>query len=184
MDANQKSDWIGKGKLWASAPPVVKKIASAVFSILQAMELALLPSAYFLIAEFRLPLENTSVSAVQPAQHFNNDAPNITNKDLLLRLPLLPVPDTKTVHKLAASRGQAWSDGAQSIIYSHLGGSVNCFPVWVRTYWEEVVRIKRVAWGPWRISQQWINKYKKISPKNPISYSVPSTCKRELFHFI
>ncbi|KAJ7318316.1 hypothetical protein DFH08DRAFT_819925 [Mycena albidolilacea] len=132
MDAKQegfdKSDWIGQGKLWASAPPMVRKAVNEAFSMPQHMEdLLHLPIAQML--EFGLPLQNTSPSAPLPAQYFSSTPPDITGEALRLRVQRLPIPDTKTVHKLLATSRQSWSDGTQSIIYSHLGGDVNHFPL-------------------------------------------------------
>ncbi|KAJ7855193.1 hypothetical protein B0H14DRAFT_3647600 [Mycena olivaceomarginata] len=49
----------------------------------------------------------------------------------------------------------------------HFGGTATHFPLWVLTYWGAVVNTKRNAWSPWRNSQQWINKYRKTTNKNP-----------------
>jgi hypothetical protein len=40
----------------------------------------------------------------------------------MLRMRRLAIPDTRTINKLLASSRQSWLDGAQSVIYSHLGG--------------------------------------------------------------
>ncbi|KAJ6538683.1 hypothetical protein DFH09DRAFT_1323637 [Mycena vulgaris] len=104
----KKTDWIGQGKAWASAPPVVRKIAPAFFSIPQELHGQLLPSAYLSIAkmlEFTLPLQSTPSTAPQPPQYFSSVAPDITDEALLLRVRRLPIPETK-----------------MSEIYSHLGG--------------------------------------------------------------
>ncbi|KAJ7864095.1 hypothetical protein B0H14DRAFT_3605367 [Mycena olivaceomarginata] len=147
MDAKKegfdKSNWIDQGKLWASAPPMVRNAANEAFSMPQHME-DLLPSSYLPIAqmlEFGLPLQ-----ILRSQHHF------LPSEALRLRVRRLPIPDTKTVHKLLATSRQSWSDGTQSIIYSHLGGDVNHFPLWVLTYWGAVVDIKRDASGPWRNS--------------------------------
>ncbi|KAJ7843624.1 hypothetical protein B0H14DRAFT_3456015 [Mycena olivaceomarginata] len=165
----EKTDWIGQGKLWASALPLVRKAATKAFSIPQHME-DLLPSPYLPIAQmldFGLPLQNTSPSAQLPAQYFSTTPPDITGEALRLRIRHLPIPDTKTVRKLLVTSRQCWSDGTQSIVYSHIGGDVNHFPLWVLTYWSAVVDIKRDPWGPWHNCQQWINKYRKPTQKNP-----------------
>ncbi|KAJ7728640.1 hypothetical protein B0H16DRAFT_1470401 [Mycena metata] len=124
----KRSDWIGQGRAWASVPPAVRKIAAEYFLIPQELEQNLLPSPYLSIAkmcQFPLPLQNTSPVPTQPAQFFGTSAPDhISDEDLMVRAWPLPIPDSKTVHKLAVCSRQAWLDGNQSIVYSHLGGDV------------------------------------------------------------
>ncbi|KAJ6558714.1 hypothetical protein B0H10DRAFT_2120560 [Mycena sp. CBHHK59/15] len=166
----KKSDWIGQGKAWATVPPRVKKIAADFFSIPQALESELLPSPYLPIAkllEHPFPLQNAAVTASQPAQYFSTTAPDVNDTALMLRIRHLAIPDSKTVNKLIACSRQCWLDGFQSVIYSHLGGVISHFPLWILTYWAAVGEIKHDVWGPWRTSQGWINRQKKISKINP-----------------
>ncbi|KAJ6464631.1 hypothetical protein C8R47DRAFT_1155993 [Mycena vitilis] len=169
MDANQpfeKSDWTGEGQAWATAPSMLKRIAAEVLCIPQELEYKLLPSPYLPIAkmlEFPLPLQSAVVTAPQPAQYFSKAAPDINDPALLRRVRHLPIPDTKTINKLAACARQAWLDGFQSVMYSHLDGTVTHFGLWIVTFWVAVKDIKRDAWGPFRKSQAWINK-QKLNP--------------------
>ncbi|KAJ7729874.1 hypothetical protein B0H14DRAFT_3518181 [Mycena olivaceomarginata] len=147
----KKSDWIAQGKAWASVPPSIKKIGGEFFSIPQVLEYELLPSPFLPIAkllEFPLPLEGT-VAASQPA---HGGVFQSGRKDCA---------------KLLANSRQYWLDGFQSVIYSHLGGAVTHFPLWILTYWKAVVDIKRDVWGPWRKCQAWVNSQKKVAKKNP-----------------
>ncbi|KAJ6566925.1 hypothetical protein B0H19DRAFT_1258101 [Mycena capillaripes] len=87
----------------------------------------LLPSPFLPIAkllDFRLPLQNVTVTAPQPAQYFSAVAPDIDDAALMLRVRHLAIPDAKTVNKLLTSSRQCWLDGVQSVVYSHLGGVV------------------------------------------------------------
>jgi hypothetical protein len=59
----KKSEWIGRQRLWAIAPPALKKIAAQWFMIPQVLEYILLPSPYLPVAqmlEFLLPLQNAT----------------------------------------------------------------------------------------------------------------------------
>ncbi|KAJ6615316.1 hypothetical protein B0H10DRAFT_2041596 [Mycena sp. CBHHK59/15] len=120
MDTNnifKKYDRIAQGKAGASTPPMVRKIAAEFFSIPQVLEHELLPSLYLPIAkmlEFTLPLQNATITAPQPAQYFSKAAPDITDEALMLRVRRLPLPDSKTVHKLLACSRQCWLDGRVS----------------------------------------------------------------------
>lgn len=166
----KKSEWIGQQRLWATAPPALKKIAAQWFMIPQELEYILLPSPYLPVAqmlEFLLPLQNaTPATTNQPAQFFSTNVPDVSDEALMLRVRRLAIPDTRTINKLLASSRQSWLDGTKSVIYSHLGGSVTHFPLWILTYWAAVADIKD-AWGRLRASQAWVNRQKKISAVNP-----------------
>ncbi|KAJ7886616.1 hypothetical protein B0H14DRAFT_3431182 [Mycena olivaceomarginata] len=124
MDVHQtftRDEWIGQGRAWATAPHGLKKIAAGFFLIPQVHEHELLPSPFLPIAkllEFRLPLQNATVTAPQPAQYFSTIAPDIDDAALMLRVGHLAIPDTKTVNKLFACSCQCWLDGVQSVIYN------------------------------------------------------------------
>ncbi|KAJ7035846.1 hypothetical protein C8F04DRAFT_1181877 [Mycena alexandri] len=155
------SEWICKDEKWASAPSMLRKIAAAVFAVPQELELDLLPSSSLSIAtmlDFTLPLEHPDSKAPKPTQYFSSVAPDISDKDLLLRVQCLPIPDMKTVHRLQACSRQAWMDGARSVVYSHLTGVKTHFPLWILTYWVVVIDIKRNA--------RTVD-YRKAGRKNP-----------------
>jgi hypothetical protein len=163
-------DCIAQGKMWASTSPRDRKIAADFFAIPQALEHELLPSPYLPIAqmlEFTLLIQNATTTASQPAQYFSMEAPDITDQALMLRARRLPIPDGKAINKLLACSRQCWLDGVQSVIYSHVGGVVTHFPLWILTYWARVSEIKCDARGHWRKSQEWINRQKKTNKVNP-----------------
>ncbi|KAJ7315104.1 hypothetical protein DFH08DRAFT_820706 [Mycena albidolilacea] len=115
----KKSDWIGKQKARASAPPALRKIAS-----LQTLEhySDLVPSPYLPITkmlEFTLLLQNATATPLRPPQFFILEAPDSDDQALVLRVQRLPIPDSKTINKLLASYRRAWLEGAQSVFYSH-----------------------------------------------------------------
>ncbi|KAJ7174865.1 hypothetical protein C8R46DRAFT_1215030 [Mycena filopes] len=170
MDTVNEVDWVAQGKSWASVPPRVKRKAAEYFTIPQELEFDLIPSEHLSIAkmlDFPLPLENTLSTATQPAQFFSEKLPDIADKDLMIHARRLPIPDSKTVHKLAACSRQSWLDGSQSVVYSHLGGDVTHYPLWILTYWVAVVELKRDVWVPWRRAQEWVKSNRKIVARNP-----------------
>ncbi|KAJ7022261.1 hypothetical protein C8F04DRAFT_1272809 [Mycena alexandri] len=173
MDANKTfklSDWLDNGKKWASAPPMLRKIAAVVFAVPQELEFTLLPSPSLSIAkmlDFMLPLEHLSSNTPKPTQYFSRMAPDISDSDLLLRVRCLPIPDKKTVHKLQACSRQAWMDGVQSVMYSHLSGVKSHFPPWIISYWAAVIDIKRNARLPLGKCRDWIRGFTKLGSKNP-----------------
>ncbi|KAJ6632260.1 hypothetical protein B0H10DRAFT_1770791, partial [Mycena sp. CBHHK59/15] len=155
----------------ASAPPLVHRIAKEVFSISQEIHYDLLPSPMISIAkmlEFTVPLEFVPNGAPQPAQYFSKAAPDILDQNIVNRLRRLPIPEAKVIRKLVERSRQAWLDGYQSVIYSHLSGSVvTHFPLWVLTYWNAILDFKREVRAPWVKCSDWVAQQKKLARKNP-----------------
>ncbi|KAJ6626312.1 hypothetical protein B0H10DRAFT_2211200 [Mycena sp. CBHHK59/15] len=110
----QKSDWIGQGKVWASAPPMVRKMAKAEFTIPQQLEYELLPSPFLSIAkmlEFSLPLQASLDGISQPAQYFSMTVPDMDKTAVtVLRLRHLPTPEAKVNDMLELLRHRVNSD--------------------------------------------------------------------------
>jgi hypothetical protein len=71
----------------------------------------------------------------------------------------------KIVDKLLANSRQCWLDGVQFVVYSHLGGAVTHFLLWVLMYWSAVHDIKHDAWVTWQNCQAWVNCQKKVGKK-------------------
>jgi hypothetical protein len=162
----KKSDWIGQGKEWATTPSLVRKAAKANLEIPQQIEYELLPAWSMPITEFLqypLPLQMATISASPVSSFFSNEAAGAVTKDILLRIRHLAIPDTKLVRKLGAGKQQAWLDGAQSVQYVHLapGAVVTRFPLWLITYWNDVLDIKLNVHQHWTKSQAWLTQQMK-----------------------
>ncbi|KAJ7804425.1 hypothetical protein B0H14DRAFT_3774565 [Mycena olivaceomarginata] len=96
-------------------------------------------------------------------------APDVADKNVLLRLRRLPVPEAKIVRKLIKSSRQAYLEGYRSLMYSHISSNVTThFPLslWVHTYWNALVDFKRDARGPWVRAQMWVRKQKTLAKRN------------------
>ncbi|KAJ7903022.1 hypothetical protein B0H13DRAFT_2335376 [Mycena leptocephala] len=86
----KKSEWTGRQRSWAIAPPALKEIAAQWFLIPQELEHNLLPSPYLPIEqmlEFPLPLQNAAPVTTDhwPAQFFSANVPDISDEALMLR---------------------------------------------------------------------------------------------------
>ncbi|KAJ7660529.1 hypothetical protein B0H17DRAFT_1212533 [Mycena rosella] len=137
----------------ASVPPQVQTTAKDTFEIPQAIYFDILPSKMTTISkvlEFTVPLQCILNDAPQPVQYFSKSAPDVV------------------IRKLVEQSRQAWLDGFQSVMYSHLsGGVVTHFPLWVLTFWLAVVDFKRDVRVPWTKCSDWLAQQKKGSKKNP-----------------
>ncbi|KAJ6628173.1 hypothetical protein B0H10DRAFT_2209841 [Mycena sp. CBHHK59/15] len=172
----QLSDWIGQGKYMASAPPQIHKIAKENFEIPQSIHYDIIPSPMMSIAkalEFPMPLKCTPNDSPQPFQYFSMAAPDIMDKNTTIqRLRRLPIPEAKVIRKLAQHSQQAWLDGYQSVMYSHLGGVVAHYPLWLISIWVAFLDFKRDVQGPWVKSSDWLAQQKKVSKRNPVLVEV------------
>ncbi|KAJ6455448.1 hypothetical protein C8R45DRAFT_1188150 [Mycena sanguinolenta] len=139
------------------------------FLIPQELEYDLLPSPHLSIAtmlEFPLPLQSTrAITGFQPAKFFNKNPPDINDRDLRIRLPRLPIPDAKTIHKLLAGSRQRFLDGFRSVLYSHVGGTASHYPLRILTYWESVSALKGDVWANFRKSRDWVTARRKLPPQ-------------------
>ncbi|KAJ7938753.1 hypothetical protein B0H13DRAFT_2301398 [Mycena leptocephala] len=146
------SDWIGKGKLMSAAPPSVHRIAKDIFEIPQAFIYEITPSPMFPVTEmlkFSVPLEAIPNGTSGPAQYFSKSA--------------------KVIRNLVGASRQAWLDGYESVMYSHLGtGVVTHFPLWVLTSWNTILDFKRDVRAHWVQSSHWLAQHKKYSHENPV----------------
>ncbi|KAF8197268.1 hypothetical protein K438DRAFT_1760057 [Mycena galopus ATCC 62051] len=96
-----KSEWIGRGKAMADAPPIIYQLAKLEFTMPQSSELTLMPSGR----------KNAGIHcAWQPAQYFSTNAPDAFDGNTVSRLRRLPIPELKVIEKLLAYGEQAWLD--------------------------------------------------------------------------
>ncbi|KAJ7150609.1 hypothetical protein C8R46DRAFT_1229543 [Mycena filopes] len=155
----------------ASAPPRVHRAAKEDFTIPQEFYFDLLPSPMLSIAkmvDFTVPFEAIPNDVAQPLQFFSQAAPDRADKDTILRLRRLPIPQAKIIRKLVAGSRQASLDGSRSLMYSHLSESVvTQFPLWVLTYWAWTIDFKRDIRGRWVMSSDWVAQTKKSFKRIP-----------------
>jgi hypothetical protein len=71
-----------------------------------------------------------------------------------------PIPPPTFLANLKKELGQAWFDGAKSIVDHRFNNSMDCFPLWVITVW----RMLSDAAGmqtTWRRGYQWLDNEEK-----------------------
>jgi hypothetical protein len=165
-DTFNKTAWIGQRKVWAATlPSSVRKAAKDELSIPQSIESQLLPAWSLSIAkliESQLPVQIPTVSSCTVSEFFSKTSPGPIKSEGLLQLRHLPIPDTKLVRKLGAEMRPAWLDGFQSVRYVHISGTVlSYFPLWLITFWNEVLDIKLNVRQYWMRGQAWMETQKK-----------------------
>ncbi|KAF7331324.1 hypothetical protein MKEN_00009900 [Mycena kentingensis (nom. inval.)] len=98
--------------------------------------------------EALLPLISTGPDK-EPREFFSEYEPDAITDALLARLRRLVVPTEKTVRGLVERSRQAWLDGRCSVAYTHADGTATRFPLWVITYWQMVIEVKKTVRARW-----------------------------------
>ena len=84
---------------------------------------------------------------------FSTDEPNIDYDILISR----SVPSAEFINKLDAASGQAWFDGAKSIVDHRYNDGKDCLPLWTISFWKEVVRCQGLR-SLWKESMSWLDR--------------------------
>ncbi|KAF9004425.1 hypothetical protein BDZ89DRAFT_1080558 [Hymenopellis radicata] len=94
-------------------------------------------------------------------QFFSAYEPDKLTELTMIQLRLSPLPDDKTVHRLANVAHQAWLDGKRSVLYAHLDENgdrtIRRFPLGVVTWWKELADVK-TARARWQKSSESVAK--------------------------
>jgi hypothetical protein len=71
-----------------------------------------------------------------------------------------PGPPLSFLANLEKDLGQAWFDGAKSIVDHRFNNSMDCFPLWVVAFWRMLSDIVRMQ-TTWRRGYQWLDNEEK-----------------------
>jgi hypothetical protein len=159
----------------------MKRSAKGIYLLPEPMRQQLLPGPNLSLkslTDFLLPSQhfNLARELSDPCKFFSKEPPTIVSENLTMRLQRLPTPDPDTVQKLIHFGHQAWLEGFRSVRYAHLqpeddSGTDICLPLWIITFWKEVLVIKAVA-GQWIQCRDWIKvqlKQKKSSERRQLA---------------
>ena len=148
---------------WGSIPPrgYHKRTAHLVFSIPGGLYGTLLPLPDLSLkglTDFPFPPQSTKHSTIGLASYFSKGVPMDMSPTVLLKLQHLLMPEPIIIRQLVEFSRQAWLDGFQSVCYVHLADgaeTTTSFPMWVITYWNTVLDIKKIS-TKWIKSHDWI----------------------------
>ena len=104
------------------------------------LHLKLLPAPNLPVAQFlqhELPPQSAEIIMTKVQSWFTPDTPITDTKALLNR----PIPPIIFLLDLEKGFGQAWFDGARSIVDPRFNNSTECFPLWVLTFWKKLSEI-------------------------------------------
>ncbi|KAH7912046.1 hypothetical protein BJ138DRAFT_1112718 [Hygrophoropsis aurantiaca] len=150
-------EWIGCGKKYpeCDTPPHILTARAAVLAIPDTYAGTYLPHPHLSVLDFlRVPFPaqpSVLVSEQADASCFSALRAN----EELTCLRTRKIPPSEWIQKLEKAFGQAWFDGAQSIVDRQFGQQSR-LPLWVITYWKETSIIIQKR-GKWKDGTSWLN---------------------------
>ncbi|PPQ86803.1 hypothetical protein CVT24_005671, partial [Panaeolus cyanescens] len=106
----------------------------------------------------QLPRISTEIISTKPHTWFSEEAASPTATDQLWNWP---TPSKDILDSLLSAVGQAWFDGATSIIDQRLNQSTSIrFPLWVFTFWKDVMRYTAICQS-WKNAVSWLEHEKQ-----------------------
>ncbi|KAG6916064.1 hypothetical protein DXG01_008589 [Tephrocybe rancida] len=161
------TDWIGVGKKYPTKniPPEVLAAKADILRIPEhhtsEFPLDNLPATQFIALQ--LPRQSSDILSVKVKKWFSHDEPS-TDVHLLLNRP---IPSKMFLTDLADNFGQAWFNGAKSIIDPRYNGGTDRFPLWTLSFWNALGALVEKQ-EKWKRGDQWINDEFQQT-KNPLT---------------
>jgi hypothetical protein len=155
----EPSKWIQRGLKYQSVPFHVINAHLHALDIPETVPR--LPDPDVPITEFlclALPIQSVNTITSKPDQWFSNDSPNGDVSILLTR----PVPNMEFLAQLKATAGQAWLDGATSVIDKRFADSKDRLPLWVISYWIKLETVVGTQ-AHWQRAKQWIKDNSRVA---------------------
>ncbi|TFY78121.1 hypothetical protein EWM64_g5890 [Hericium alpestre] len=149
--------WIGKGQKFPH-PNVHPEVEKALDHMLTppTEALQMLPSPHLAVVDLldlKLPKLSAAICTTKRDEWFCAEEPH-TNWNLTA-LSNQPIPSPETLVTLKKAVGQAWLDGAKSLVDLNLNDGQVRMPLWVLAYWIEAgnaIEVQRT----WHASERWL----------------------------
>ncbi|KAJ6632173.1 hypothetical protein B0H10DRAFT_2206574 [Mycena sp. CBHHK59/15] len=148
--------YIGKNKKFPPSSDVLPEAHAALADVLKlpTSQAALFPDRDIPITEFlalSLPRESASFVFTKPDIWFSDEEPTGDVEILTIR----SIPSQQFLTYLTAHVGQAWFDGAKSIVDPRFNDGRDRFLLWVLTFWKDMARVSQdqIMWGK---SRDWL----------------------------
>ncbi|KAF9481696.1 hypothetical protein BDN70DRAFT_991713 [Pholiota conissans] len=156
-------EWIGKGKIYDTLQLpyfVLSEFSSRTAVPAEFLQEAKLPAPNVHVSDIvnsvNLPRVSSEIIVTTPQSWFSCDAPNITLDLLLTRL----TPTHIFIGKLQGLLGQAWLNGAKSVIDPRFNNGQDRLPLWTVTYWKQI-SILCEKQGKWKKAVAWLENEKR-----------------------
>ncbi|KAF8167513.1 hypothetical protein B0H34DRAFT_854442 [Crassisporium funariophilum] len=151
-----ENNWIGQRKKYTDVPAFVRWKHDKDLEIPPtSIKCANFPEPDLTVNEFitfNLPRISSEIISNKVGMWFSKDAPNILNAQTVIDRS---VPSPVFLNRLKEAAGQAWLDGAKSIIDWRFNDGADRLPLWIITFWKEVKRLTKIQ-SAWNQSLKWL----------------------------
>ena len=163
-----EKDWIGRGKIYnrTTLPAFVTIAMSDIVEIPRNIASNQLPAANLSIPDFLafdLPRISSELISSKAAVWFNAEPPNTPMYNSLLRRS---IPSPEFLKQIDNAFGQAWFDGAKSVVDQRFNDGKDRLPLWIISYWKEVARCHALC-SLWKTSISWLNQEQSRGKTSP-----------------
>ncbi|KAJ6600108.1 hypothetical protein B0H10DRAFT_2196455 [Mycena sp. CBHHK59/15] len=160
-------DWIGKGKSYSGDLPGEVLQAKITAFMPPEPAVGLVPAGSLPVMEFAaiaLPRQSSELAYGESRLWFSDDAP--TTDIGVLKDRTRSIPPQAVLDLLGRKAGQAWLNGAKSVIDPRYNEGADRFPLWVLTYWMEMACTVGHQ-SNWKRSIAWLeNEHKKCKEEH------------------
>ncbi|KAF4590802.1 hypothetical protein EYR40_009399 [Pleurotus pulmonarius] len=153
------SQWIGVNQKYPDEPPQEVHWAKRDAFALPPEYSHYLPASSLSVHDLlymQLPKESSELIIASAERWFSRDTPTTDPECILERT----IPPKSFLASLEKACGQAWFDGAQSVIDHRYNDGLDRLPRFVITFWREMVRIQEKR-KTWERSFTWLSKEEK-----------------------
>ena len=153
-----QAEWIGVGKQYIveNLPEYVSDAKEALLKIPRSFEATYIPQDELVVNQFikkDIPTQSAELWPIKAADCFSPNNPTIA-WDMLARRT---VPSSQILTTLESALGQAWFDGAKSVIDWRYNDGQEYLPFWVIQYWRRISVVSRKQMT-WSRAVNWIEK--------------------------
>ncbi len=158
LPAFKASEWIGTNRPYVNVPEEVSNAKNRCLEVPTSFS-SQFPSPTLSVVDvlaFTLPEMSNGIVTSKTALWFSKDIPTTAPDCLWMR----PVVSESYLKVLERDFGQAWLDGAQSMIDPRFNSGRDRLPLWMLGFWRKMVNIIRDR-QQWKHSIQWLQSEKE-----------------------
>jgi hypothetical protein len=153
-------DWIKAGKVYNSTLPsyvfLERSERMTVPDTFKATRTTIFPPPAIPITNFlawKLPRQSSEIIASRASLWFSTDKPTTDVSVLQTRA----VPPTDFIKMLEEAGGQAWLDGANSVVDHRYNNGTDRLPLWTVSFWKEIAGLHNLQAG-WKRAVSWLQR--------------------------
>ena len=152
-----EDDWIGQGKKYRDVPDFVRWKKDSDMEIpLDFLHHANFPEPEISVEEFlafKLPRISSEIISNKATKWLTNNSPGTLDPQILLQRS---IPSPAFLTQLEEIVGQAWLDGAKSVVDWRFNDGADHLPLWIIKFWREAENLNRLQ-TTWRQCVKWLS---------------------------